>query len=83
MAGTNDMVAAALELLPKAGEWMEFDDYKANLYNANPSKGRDVFAHIIKNDLALKKLDTNTEGRVVVMLSRLETADLRSVGGKR
>jgi len=66
----QDMTGSAIELLPKVGEWVEFDAYKSNLYAANPAKGKDVFAHIIKNDLVLKKLDTNTNGQVVVFLSR-------------
>lgn len=69
----NDMVQSAIDLLPASGEWVEFDDYKADLYAANVTKGQDVFAHLIKRDLILKKLDTNTEGRVVVMLSRPPT----------
>jgi len=64
------MTDSAVELLPKAGEWMEFDKFKSTLYSANPEKGRDVFAHIIKNDIVLKKLDTNADGQVVVFLSR-------------
>lgn len=66
----QDMTKSAVDMLPKTGEWVEFDKYKADLYQANPSKGRDVFAHLIKNDLVLKKLDTNTNGQVVVFLSR-------------
>lgn len=66
----QDMTRSAVDMLPKAGEWVEFDKYKADLYQANPAKGRDVFAHLIKNDLVLKKLDTNTSGQVVVFLSR-------------
>lgn len=66
----ESMTSSAVELLPKVGEWVEFDAYKANLYSANPEKGRDVFAHMIKNDLVLKKLDTNTNGQVVVFLAR-------------
>ncbi len=70
-SGTFDsMTKSAVDMLPKAGEWVEFDKYKADLYGANPEKGRDVFAHIIKNDLVVKKLDTNTNGKVVVFLSR-------------
>jgi hypothetical protein len=64
------MTDSAVDLLPKVGEWVEFDKYKESLYNANPQKGRDVFAHMIKNDLVLKKLDTNANGQVVVFLSR-------------
>lgn len=66
----QEMISSAVELLPKKGEWVEFDTYKDNLYGKNPAKGKDVFAHIIKNDLVLKKLDTNTNGQVVVFLSR-------------
>lgn len=73
MAGDSmqEMVNSAVELLPKQGEWVEFDKYKADLYANNPSKGKDVFAHLIKRDLVAKKLDTNTSGQVVVLLSRL------------
>jgi len=73
MAGSSmqQMVESAVQLLPAKGTWMEFDEYKAKLYSANPSNGRDVFAHIIKNDLVLKKLDVNTAGSVVVLLSRV------------
>ncbi len=73
MAGSEmqDMIGSALDLLPKPGEWVEFDAYKADLYEANPAKGRDVFAHLIKRDLVAKKLDTDTNGNVKVFLSRL------------
>ncbi len=67
----QDMVSSAVDLLPKKGEWVEFDEYKADLYAANPSKGRDVFAHLIRRDLVAKKLDTDTNGNVKVFLSRL------------
>jgi hypothetical protein len=67
----QEMVSDAIELLPPFGKWVEFDAFKAGLYGKNPEKGRDVFAHLIKRDLVLKKLDTNTGGQVVVFLSRL------------
>jgi len=69
-ASMQTMTDSAIDLLPQAGEWVEFDNFKSSLYQSNPEKGRDVFAHIIKNDLVNKKLDTNTDGQVVVFLSR-------------
>lgn len=72
MAGTmTELIKGAIDLLPKKGDWVEFDAYKSSLYASQPEQGRDVFAHLIKRDLVLKKLDTNTEGKVVVFLSRV------------
>lgn len=64
-------IDSALDLLPPVGETVEFDAFKAQLYAADPDGGRDAFAHIIKRDLAKKKLTRNAEGKMVVILSRL------------
>lgn len=69
----DEMVLEALDLLPPAGQKMEFEVFKAKLYASNPSKGRDVFAHIIKNDLAVKELGRNASNKIVVNLSRKAT----------
>ena len=69
----DEMIASALELLPAAGSKVEFDVYKSKLYAANPEKGRDVFAYMIKRDLVQKELSRNSDGAVVVMLSRKAT----------
>jgi|EndMetStandDraft_7_1072992.scaffolds.fasta_scaffold90924_2 hypothetical protein len=65
------LVSEAVDLLPPKGEWVEFDAYKSNLYSKQPESGNAVFAHMIKRDVVLKKLDTNTSGKVVVFLSRV------------
>jgi len=76
----QEMVNNAIALLPPAGEWVEFDEYKSNLYSSNPQNGRDVFAHLIRRELVLKRLDTNTDGKVVVFLSRLNMPTSSAVG---
>lgn len=67
----DELVSDAVNLLPPKGEWVEFDVYKSNLYGNQPESGQSVFAHMIKKDVVLKKLDTNSSGQVVVMLSRV------------
>jgi hypothetical protein len=64
------MIANALELLPPLGKEVEFDVYKSKLYAANPEKGRDVFAHLIKKDLIGKKLSHDENLKIVVLLFR-------------
>lgn len=69
----DELVVQALELLPPAGQTMEFDAYKAKLYAAIPDNGRDVFAHMIKRDLVGKKLSRKSDGSVAILLSRKAT----------
>jgi len=64
------MIAEALALLPPVGQSVEFEAYKAKLYAANPEKGRDVFAHLIKKDLLDKKLSRDAAQKIIVLLSR-------------
>lgn len=66
----DQLVVAAVELLPPVGTSVEFDVYKAQLYAAYPSGGRDAFAHMIKRDVIKKVMGRNAEGKPVVMLSR-------------
>lgn len=66
----QDLVDAAVELLPPAGQEVEFDAYKAKLYAAYPDGGRDAFAHMIKKGVIAKKLMSGADGKPVVMLSR-------------
>lgn len=66
----QSMVNEAVEMLPPAGEKVEFNAYKAQLYAANPDNGRDVFAHMIKREVVKKELGRNEENAIVVLLSR-------------
>lgn len=66
----DEMIGAALALLPPAGQTVEFEAYKQKLYAANPTNGRDVFAHLLKRDLVGKKISRNAQGGMVVLLSR-------------
>jgi hypothetical protein len=63
-------VQSAIELLPAAGQWMDFDEYKAKLYLANPQNGRDVFAHLLKGDLIDKKMQPGKDGKPQVVVGR-------------
>jgi hypothetical protein len=47
----QESIDAAVELLPPAGQSIEFDEFKAQLYAANPDGGRDAFAYMLKNKL--------------------------------
>lgn len=70
MATLQDAVDVALELLPPVGQKIEFDEFKAKLYADQPDNGRDAFARIIKQDLAVKELSRNADGKIIVLLSR-------------
>lgn len=63
-------IDGALELLPAEGGKVEFDTFKGQLYGADPDGGKDAFTYIIKNDLVKRELERNSEGKMVVMLSR-------------
>lgn len=66
----DQMVTEAVAMLPASGQSVEFDTYKANLYAANPNNGRDVFSHLIRQGVVNKKLSRNSNGEMVVLLSR-------------
>lgn len=66
----DEMVRGSLDLLPPAGQKVDFDEYKSQLYAAYPDNGRDVFAHLIKREIVNKNLERNAEGKLVVMISR-------------
>jgi hypothetical protein len=76
----DELVSQAIELLPVTGT-VEFNAYKATLYEALPDYGRDVFASMIKRGLVKKELGRDSSGAVVVLLSRL-SMPLSSVVGK-
>lgn len=63
-------IDAALEMLPPAGSVVEFDAFKSSLYAADPDGGKDAFTYMIKNDLVKRDLTRNSEGKIVVNLSR-------------
>ena len=65
----NELVAEALELLPKSGT-VDFDVYKAQLNTAMPDKAKDVFMYILKNDLLVKKVKIGEDHKAAVLLSR-------------
>lgn len=71
MASFNDNLKAAIELLPKAGDKVKFDEYKAKLYDAQPDSGQAVFARLIKQDLIGKELADDGTGKPVLMVFRL------------
>jgi len=66
----DQMVDDAVALLPPTGQTIEFDAYKATLYAANPNNGRDLFSHMIRQNVISKKLSKNSSGQMVVLLSR-------------
>lgn len=70
--GMDEMLGDAIEMLPPAGKTIVFDDFKAQLYAANPNNGRDVFSYLIRQGLIQKKLSKNSDGQMVVLLSRKE-----------
>lgn len=67
---TQGNIEDALDLLPPAGQEVEFNAYKAQLYAANPDTGKDAFTQILKRELVNKRLVTTEPGKHVVMLSR-------------
>lgn len=72
MAGSSSQgnIEDALALLPPAGQEVEFDAYKAQLYTANPDNAKDAFTQMLKRELVNKRLVTKDDGKHVVMLSR-------------
>lgn len=70
MADLNDVVKAGIDLLPPAGQKIEFDAFKAKLYAAYPDGGRDAFARMIKAELINKELDKDKDGKMVLLVSR-------------
>lgn len=71
MASTlQENINEAVALLPPAGEKVEFDTYKGQLYSANPNTGKDVFTYMLKNDLVKRELSKNADGKPIVLLSR-------------
>lgn len=66
----EDQLDEALALLPAVGQWMEFNEYKAKLYSANPQGGQPVFERMLKFDVVQKKLDVDTNGKPIVLLAR-------------
>lgn len=71
MASFNEMVNQAIDLLPKDGSPVVFDDYKAQLYAAMPESGQAVFARLIKADLISKALTVDSDGKHSLVVSRL------------
>jgi len=65
----DNLVVQALAMLPASGE-VVFDVYKASLQAAMPDKAKDVFTHILKNDLLNKEVRYNSDGQITVYLSR-------------
>jgi len=65
----DDLVKQALELLPASGT-VVFDAYKAQLQTAMPDNAKDVFTHILKNNLLSKKVKYDNNKNIVVLLSR-------------
>lgn len=70
--GMDEMLSEAVEMLPPVGKTVVFDDFKAQLYSANPNNGRDVFSYLIRQGLVQKRLSRNSDGQMVVLLSRKE-----------
>ena len=71
MKSFNEQLKDAIELLPPGGKQVVFDDYKAQLYAANPDGGKAVFTHMIKNDLLGKELVRDASGNIALVVSRL------------
>jgi len=72
MAGFSEQLQEALDLLPSYDKPESFDDFKARLYAKNPNGGRDVFAHMIKNDMLRKELVRDSAQNVQLVVSKLE-----------
>ena len=71
MASFNEQLKQAVDLLPPVEKPILFNDYKAQLYDVNPDGGKAVFTHMIKNDLLRKYLDRDTNGNVILVVSKL------------
>ena len=73
MAAMNldQMVDEALDLLPPVGQTVDFDAYKEQLRTAYPDASRDIFAHMLRQNLVGKKLVRGEDGKPRVQLSRL------------
>jgi len=67
----DTMAKEALDLLPPNGSKVEFNAYKAQLYAANESNGKDVFTHLLKKELIGRELGRDKDGKVIVNLFRL------------
>lgn len=65
----DELVQQALGMLPASGT-VVFDVYKAQLQTAMPDKAKDVFTHILKNNLLSKKVKYDENKNIVVLLSR-------------
>ncbi len=66
----DQVVTQAVELLPDKGQTIEFNEYKAKLYEAYPESGQAAFAHMIKKDIILKAMGRDAEGKIIVLLAR-------------
>lgn len=71
MATSDDIVKAGIDMLPPAGQTIEFDAFKAQLYAKYPDGGRDAFARMIKADLIKKELTKDKDGKMALLVSRL------------
>jgi hypothetical protein len=67
----DQVIAAAIELLPAKPAKVEFDAYKAQLQDAFPDSWHPAFTRMIKADLVAKELANGENGKPVVLVSRL------------
>lgn len=66
----QEQIDAAVELLPPAGQSIEFDEFKSKLYAANPDGARDAFTYILKNGLVKTKVTRQADKSMKTTLER-------------
>lgn len=66
----NELVEQALALLPASGE-VVFDTYKAQINNAMPNQAKDVFTHILKNQLVKTRVAYDANKKITVYVGKV------------
>lgn len=72
MAGKKSLdvqIEEAVAMLPPAGEAIEFDEFKAKLYAANPD-AKDAFSFMLKNNLVKARVKRQPDKSMKTTLER-------------
>lgn len=66
----QEQIDAAVEMLPPAGQRVEFDEFKAQLYAANPDGGKDALTYMLKNRLVTTTVVRQADKSMLTTLER-------------
>jgi len=66
----DQLVQQALALLPASGDVL-FDTYKGQINNAMPDKAKDVFTHILKNQLVKTRVAYDANKKIQVYVGKV------------